>query len=343
MYNNLNIDVISQIINYCSIKDLIKLRTTNKDNVEMVKCYNNMVKIKGPLKYWKKSFPNIKSINIDRRTDINNEDFQYLDNVEVLSMILCKQQSITCNTFKYLKNIKDLNLQGCCGHWFGGHHFTDRMFDYLLNLERFYIDENHIITDNGIKKLKLIKDLTIHNCCKITNEGISELTTLTKLNLYNIQITDDAFKNLTNLQELNISSGHHITDKGILYLSNIQKLTFMSCKEIRCTNFDRLPKLCDLSLCHMQIYNNDFIFLKKIKSLSIYGRNIDGSGLKYLSNIEVLSIYENPIVDEYFNDLFEFKNIKQINIYRCRTVSGNKKKELKEIFGNKLNTETFSY
>jgi Leucine-rich repeat (LRR) protein len=341
MYTNLNIDVISQIINYCSIKDLIRLRTTNKENVEMVKYYNGytMVQIKGSLKYWKKSFPNMKTANIDRRTDIKNEDFQYLENVEVISMILCKQQSITCHTFQYLKNIKDLDLQGCCGHWYGGHHFTDKMFDHLLNLEKFYIDDNHIITDNGIKRLKKIKDLTIHNCGKITNEGIYELTTLTRLDLYNIQITDDVFKDLTNLRELNITFGHHITDKGILYLSNIQKLNFMSCKEIRCINFDRLPKLYDLSLCHMTIYNNDFIFFKNIKSLSIYSGNIDGSGLKYLSNIEVLSIYENPLVDEYLTDLFKFNKIRQINIYRCRTVSGNKKKELKERFGDKLNTD----
>ena len=127
MYTNLNIDVISQIINYCSIKDLIRLRTTNKENVEMVKYYHGytMVQIKGPLKYWKKSFPNMKVANISRRTDINNEDFKYLENVEVINMLLCKQQSITCNTFKFLINIKDLNLQGCCGHWYGGHHFTD--------------------------------------------------------------------------------------------------------------------------------------------------------------------------------------------------------------------------
>jgi hypothetical protein len=89
----------------------------------------------------------------------------------------------------------------------------------------------------------------------------------------------------------------------------------------------------------MTIYNNDFIFLKNIKSLSIYGGNIDGSGLKYLSNIEVISIYENPIVDEYFNDLFEFNNIRQINIYRCRTVTNRKKEELRKFFGNKINTD----
>ena len=185
MFNNLNMDVIKLIINDLSLKDLIKLRTTTKDNVEIVKYYNNydMIQIKGSLKNWKKSFPNMKSANISRRRDIVNNDFQYLEDVQMLRMNLCDQESITDYTFRYLINIKDLNLQGCCGHWIGGHHFTDKMFDYLSNLEKFYIDDNHVITDNGIRKLTKIKDLTIRNCSKITNNGLCDLTTLVKLNI----------------------------------------------------------------------------------------------------------------------------------------------------------------
>jgi hypothetical protein len=345
MYNNLNGDVIYQIINYCSIKDLINLRTTNKENVEMVKNYNNynMTQIKGSLKNWKKSFPNMKAANISRRTDIKNEDFEYLENVEIVKMILCSQKSITDNTFSYLKNIKELDLQGCCGHWSGGHHFTDNMFNYLLNLEKFYIDNNHVITNNGIQKLTKIKDLTIHNCGNISDDGLYNLSTLIKLDIYNLQLTDDVFKKLTNLQNLVITFSHNITDKGILYLSNIQKLDFISCKKIRCYNYDKLLKLDNLSLCHMNINNDDFVYFKNIKSLSIYGcNNINGGGFKYLSNIEILSIYESPLIDEYFNDLYEFKNIKQLNIFRCRTISKNKKDDLQLKFGNKFNTD-YSY
>jgi len=110
--------------------------------------------IKGPLKYWKETFTYSKYINISGRNDLNDHDFKYLDNVEYINMPLCKQKNLTDNVFYHLLNIKDLNLQGCCGHWISGHHFTDKLFNHLSNLERLYIDDNHVITNTGIEKLK---------------------------------------------------------------------------------------------------------------------------------------------------------------------------------------------
>ena len=330
MFNNLNTDVIKLIINNLSLKDLIRLRTTNKDNVEYVKCYDNddIVRIKGSLKNWKKSFPNMTSINISRRTDLNDDDFIHFDNTQILRMNLCDQISITAHTFRYLSNIKDLDLQGCCGHWIGGHHFTDKMFDYLSNLEKFYIDENHIITSHGIKKLTKIKDLTISNCSKITNDGLSNLTTLVKLKIYNLNaLTDDVFQNLTNLEELSMTFCH-ITDRGILYLSNIKKIDISSCRRISCKDYDKLLKLESLALS-TPINDDNLIYLKKIKNLTLYGCNIKGYGLPFLSNIEELSIYECPIIDGHLDHLIDFKNLKKINIFRCNTISKLKKTEIK--------------
>ena len=45
-----------------------------------------------------------------------------------------------------------------------------------------------------------IKDLSIHNCLNITNDGLANLITVEKLSIYNLQkLTDDVFKNLTKL------------------------------------------------------------------------------------------------------------------------------------------------
>ena len=338
MFNNLNTDVIKLIINNLSLKDLIRLRTTNKDNVEYVKCYDNdnIVRIKRSLKNWKKSFPNMTSVNISGRTDLCDEDFKYLDNTQILMMNLCDQISITDHVFRYLSKLRDLNLQGCCGHWIGGHHFTDKMFDYLLNLEKFYIDDNHGITSRGIKKLTKIKDLTISNCSKITNDGLSNLTTLIKLKIYNLnELTDDVFQNLTNLEDLSMTFGH-ITDRGILYLSNIKKIHISSCQRIKCKDYDKLLKLESLDLS-TPINDDNLIYLKKIKNLMLYGCNIKGYRLPYLVNIEELSIYECPIMDEHLSHLLELKKLKKINIFRCNTISKFKKSELKV----KLNSVTF--
>jgi hypothetical protein len=132
----------------------------------------------------------------------------------------------------------------------------------------------------------------------------------------------------------------NITDKGILYLSNIQKIHFLSCKKIKCKDYDKLLKLYNIDLCHISLNDNDLIFLKNIKSLSIYGCDINGNGFGHLLNIENLSIYECPIIDEHLNHLLEFKNIKTINIFRCRLISRLKKNELKVIFSDKFNTDS---
>ena len=44
-------------------------------------------------------------------------------------------------------------------------------------------------------------------------------------------------------------------------------------------------------------------------------------------------------MDEHLNNLVMLKNIKKINIYRCRLITQNKKEELTRIFGNKFNCD----
>ena len=341
MYNNLNNDVIKLIINNLSLKDLIRLRIVNRENVEIVKCYDrhDMTRIIRFLKYWKKSFPNMTTANIGRRTNFVHDDFKYFDNVQVLNMNLCNQKTITDKSFSYLLKIKDLNLQGCCGHWIDGHHFTDKMFDHLSNLEKFYIDDNHVITDTGIQKLTKIKNLTIHNCGNITNHGLSNLTNLVRLDIYNLHsLTDDVFKNLCNLQELQMTFIHHVTDKGILYLSNLQKLNIITCREIKFKNYDRLLKLTHIDLCHVKLDDDDLIYFKNIKSLSLFGFSINGNGFQNLKNIEELSIYRcSTIIEKNYDYLLENPNIKTLNMFDCSIISKDKFKELKDKFGNNFN------
>ena len=332
MLYTLPLEILQVIINNLSLKDLIKLRTTNKVYQELVKNYNSYdnVRISGSLKYWKKSFPNLKYANISRRKDISDQDFQYLDNIEKLDMNLCYQ--ITYKGFNYLSKIKDLNLQGSCQN----QHFD---FDNFSNLEKLYIDNNHIITDNGIKKMLKIKDLSISNCSQITNDGFSSLTKLVKLYIYNLyNLTDDIFKNMTDLQCLYITFCN-FTDQGILLLKKIKKLRFLNCKNIKGTDFDQLTELNNIEFTYCGPNDDSMYYLKNISDISFYGCNIDGSGFKYLENLQVLSIYESPIKDEYLDLLLELKNLKKVNIYRCSLLSKNKKDQFKKILGNKFETD----
>ena len=335
-------EIIEIVINYLLINEASNYSIINKDNNRLIKkyYYSNMKKICCSLEKWNKTFPNAKYLNIRCRYNISGLDFKYLYNIKRLDMSLCTQTSITDNSFEYLTSLVDLNLQGACGHWQGGNHFTDNMFDYLKNLNRLYIDDNNVITNNGIKKLINIKDLTIHNCSNIGNDGLASLTTLQKLSIYNLhRLTDDVFKNLTNIEELDITFGS-ITDIGISHLINIKRLHFLSCDKIKFKNFDRLTKLYYLSICGgNNICDNDLITLSHIKNISLYGCKINGLGIKYLMNCTIISIYESPIIDEQIDNLYKLYYLNQINIFRCSLISINKKTELKTDFGNKFNTD----
>lgn len=340
MMNACSIDVIELIINNLSLKDLREFRCSNKDSNIITKSYKNdkMVYVLKSLKYFTSSFPNLKSINVTRRTNLSDIDFLCCHKIEFLDMHLCNIRLITDDAFRNLSNLKELNLQGCCSNGNRRYHFTNRMFDYLSNLEKLYIDYNHKITDQGLVKLLNIKDLTIIFCNNITGDGLSNLHSLVKLEIYHFDtLYDNDLKKLINLEELCMTFCHNITFASIISLQNLKKITFSTCEQLTCTNFDMLVKLEEVWITHCSVSNNDFMYLKNIKKLSIFGCNqINGEGFKYLQNIEVLSIYESPIMDCFLEDLTKLKNIKKVNIYRCYSLSYDAKKQLKEILGDKF-------
>ena len=203
--NDLSIYTLQFLLEYVSIKDASCLSITTLEYNKIIKEHyiGTLERIRCSLKSWKITFPNAIYINIRERYNITGEDFKYLSKVKILNMPLCTQKTITDYSFQHLINVRELNLQGACGHWIGGHHFTDTLFDYLTNLEKLYIDNNHVITNDGINKLIKIKHLTIHNCSNISNDGLSNLISIKKLDIYNLyNLTDDAFKKLINLEEL---------------------------------------------------------------------------------------------------------------------------------------------
>lgn len=326
-------DVYDLILRYLGLKDASWFSLTCKENSLLVKeRYKGTMDRILSLKKWSVSFPNARYANI-RKTPVHGDEFVYMSNVERLDMSLCTQPSITNDSFRHLHKLKHLNLQGACGSWIGGHHFTDKVFDYLSKLEILYIDENHVITDAGIQKLGNIRTLTIHNCANI-GSGISSLCTLRNLDLYNLQnVKDDAFKLLTGIEELSLTF-MNVTDVAISYLVRLSKISIMSCDNIKCVGFEKMTKLEIVSITHGKIVDLDLVSLCNVKNLCLYGCNINGSGLKYLKT-KVLTIYISPIVDDYLN----VDKDTQLNIYRCRLITPSKKRELTSLFGKRFKTD----
>jgi len=329
-------DIFKLIINILPLNDVINVRITNKENKELTKLYisSYLVLIKKSIKITLNIFPNIKLISIRNNNYITDDDFQYLNNIENLNMSNCYQREITDNCFHHLTKIKELNLLGCNQNWFIGNHFTDISFDYLSELETLHIDDNHVITNNGLGKIKKIKHLFIYNCSKITDNGISNLINLQRLCLYMVNITDSVFEKLNKIQELSLNDCR-ITDNGLKYLSSLSKLQLINVKNITCKDLNKL-NVKELYLFDLNITDDDFKYLNNIKLLILYYLKINGSGLKYLTNIERLEINETPIIDEQINNLYNLIKLKEIYISRCFCISENKMNQLKEKFGNKL-------
>ena len=325
-------DVYDLILRDLGVKDASWFSLTSKENSLLVKeQYKGTMDRILSLKKWSVTFPNARYAKILK--SIHGDEFVYMSNVEHLDMSLCTQPSIKNDSFRHLQKLKHLNLQGACGSWIGGHHFTDKVFDYLSELESLYIDDNHVITDDGIQKLRKIRTLTIHNCRNIRT-GISSLFTLRKLDLYNLQeVKDDAFKLLTGIEELSLSF-MNVTDVAISYLVHLGKISIMSCDNIKGVGFEKLNKLDIVSITHGKIVDSDLVSLCNVKNLCLYGCNINGSGLKYLRT-KVLTIHVSPIVDDYLN----VDKDTHLNIYRCRLITLSKKRELSSLFGKKFNTD----
>jgi len=252
------------------------------------------------------------------------------------------QYPITDNDFSLLLDIRRLNMIGCCGHWIGGHQFTDNLFSSLVNpqnLISFKIDSNHIISDNGISLLVNLEELYIHNCSNITNRGLRGLVNLTKLDLYNINsLTDDVFRYLSKIEVLKIHFCK-ISDTGLGYLHNLRKLDICSCPNISYSSISFLTKLESLSAAYGMISNESLKHMQTIRYIYFYSCRIDGSTLDNLTNVEHLTIFESPVQDRYIDNVLSLDRLKQLCIFRCNSLSKSKKIELKSKLNEILLTD----
>jgi hypothetical protein len=296
MLNYLPNDIFLLIINLLSLNNVINLRVTNKENKKHTKLYTPeyLVYIKKPVKLTLNIYPNIELISIKDNNYITDDEFQYLNHVKRLVMSNCHQKEITDNCFKHLIKIKELNILECNQKCINGNHFTNKMFDHLSELEILEMDNNHIITNI---KLEKIKELYIYNCSKITDDGISNLINLEKLYLDKINITDNVFIKLNKIQELSLIDCE-ITDNAIKYLPKLVRLKLVNVKNIKCKDLDK-TNIQELYLSQINITDEDFKYLKNIKLLILYYLNINGDGLQYLTNIEILQLNYIPILENH--------------------------------------------
>lgn len=128
-------------------------------------------------------------------------------------------------------------------------NITDDNLKKLDHLESIYLEYN-TITDEGIKNLTNLKQLTLCDAIGITDEGIKYLTNLTALSLhFDTSITNRGLQSLTNLEYLSLYANDSITDEGIKSLTKLRSLQLAN-KNITIAGLIGLKNLEKLKLCH---------------------------------------------------------------------------------------------
>ena len=268
------------LLEYLHFTDVLSLRVVNKEYKLAALDYSRPMTIRHTER-WKDIFPNMKSFYVRHKTKI--EDLKHLTHCHTLELYLYDIPGEIFRPF-HLKELVLIDL-----NYLGNGQINDQTFDYFTELDKLYIEHNHNITNAALKKVKL-KELTMHNCCNITEIN---MPTLVKLDLYNIHIRDDSLKNL-HLEYLKMVFGK-ITDTGICYLSNIRQL-HLTCCDISCKGFSQLKHLTHLHISYSSLFNDESmreLGKLKLKELIIYGAKLDGYGFDYLKELPVkIFLYE---------------------------------------------------
>lgn len=232
----------------------------------------------------------------------------YFDDVYISK---CKYlMFLNCN---YTNNITDLSVQYLINIsiLICNKVITDTSIAKLTNLVTLDIGDNTSISDYSLSNLSKLKQLLLNDTCsKISDNSISQLTSLTKLHLGNndiCYITNNSIAKLTNLVSLNISNNqyidnillpnlktlytnHKLVDSSIKTLTSLTHLYCISNDNFTDSVVCNLPKLTLLS-CG---FNNNFTditlyTLSRLKYLDCgFNSKFTDNGLSQLTKLKTL-------------------------------------------------------
>jgi len=196
LFNNDNVtdDVISQLINLTKINLSSNTIITDNGISKLTKItYINLSKNRKITDCCLLKLTNITNISLCKNRNITDDCLRLLTNLEHIDLSVNHQ--ITDYGLKDLTNLKSLV--------FTKFNITDNSLTNLINLTSLRIGNN--ITNNALKQLAGYNNLTSLSIQynNISNYGIKECFSLTRLDIKNNTIIDDdGIKNLINLTEL---------------------------------------------------------------------------------------------------------------------------------------------
>ena len=273
---------------------------------------------------WSRAFPQALSFRATMEFQFKSfREFELLKNCKFID--LCFNVSyLRDSDMQYLQNVQYLDLGNTNNNSIG-----DAGLKALTKIKTLRF-KSHGVTDEGLRHLKGIHELSMENDLQITDAGISSLTSIYSLSIgpsASISLTDQAFLNIgAHLTVLSLSQLHNvvITDEALIASVALQQLYIDDCSKvvitnrglaalsrvsvIRLTDLDGL--VCDdegfiqlkplhLHLCcneNMKITDVGISAMAGLQSLVIsncLGLQISDEGLKSLDGIQSLDLSWN--------------------------------------------------
>lgn len=277
---------------------------SNLTNLQILHIEGNNIKGKGLI-----NLTNLTNLHLSV-SSIEDDNVSHLVNLKHLKLL---DSRITDNTVKNLTGLTSLDL-------YRDRIVTDEGISNLINLQTLHVNAkitdrglvNLInltkldfydagywtqapspITDDELKNLLKLKDLSLDYCCNgITDKGIINLTSLQSLLLKGNDVTGGVFKELpylinlsvhghssvndndisglTNLSSLALGWGNRISNNGIAELTNLKKLILRDNRIITDGGIDQLT-----NLEYLEIINDSGV------------NKITANGIKYLIKLKV--------------------------------------------------------
>jgi Leucine-rich repeat (LRR) protein len=328
------VELIGYTLQWLNMRSVLHVRAVNKVHKDSAQYYTtpSFIKVFVNVSWFTQTFPLLTKITTKDLKNMTDQDFECMSKIQHLNMNYSNIKFITDHCFKPT-SLKELHLKGCYQY---RHHFTDEMFSYVSGLKVFSIDDNHVITNKGLKQLIHLEDLYISNCSNISNEGF-QCPNLIKLWLYNVGITDDVFGQLPNLQNLNLTFGQ-ITSHGICKLKKLKRLDLI-CNIPSLQGLETLPNLTSVSISCCAMLDENVTYLANVEYVSLYECcNITGKYLNHLHRLKQLSIHHLPIEIVHLIPLQFIKPLPLISIYNCK-FNADCKITMHNIFGKNFKTD----
>lgn len=326
------LETFIEILEYSTTDDVMAYRCANRFGNDMSKYHTpTNIRIHGRLRYLMASFPKLRKINMKNRAFVE-DDFVAMSVVHDLTIRMTTSLTVEGRFFRHLVNLTSLDLTGT-----NRSYLTDSIFPHLTRLVDFRIDQNSLITDEGLSQLCNLRHLHLLNVSEITNKGLATMSHLSHLVVYRANLTDELFDVVSTLQDIRVTFGH-FTIKGFMKLPNLSSLEVIGWLE-GFAGIETLTKLDSVKFMYTNLTDADFVYFKHIKHIFLYSHSsVTGSGLHRLTGAVTLQMYRMPLRDEHLDDIKRLPWLKKVTVYEC-PVSYKKRKELLQCMSGVFFTE----